>query len=159
MKKLFGLVLLIAVTAVAFAAGTSSSTKIIAIVGEQVAVTGDLPESTVIDTASDNADLGSVTIKANTNGTWQITVHSVNGGYMLGQTQNMQYPYTVALINDANAQVLLQGSLASDLVATLTGAGTYAFRLKAFYQPAASIVPALAADTYLDTVIITVSML
>jgi len=146
MKKLF-----LPLSAPVFAVGSNSSTQIIAVVGASVAVTGDLPASKTIDVTATQAPIGSVTITSNTTGSWTITVHSNNGGYMKGEALEGHYNYTVSIASIANQ------SLSSDRVATITGTGVLEYPLTVYYTPAASVVPTLAADTYKDTITITVA--
>ena len=137
-----------------FAAGNTSSTQIIAVVGASVAVTGDLPTTTTIDVAATEAALGSVTITSNTTGSWTITVSSAHAGKMVGETLAGEYPYTVSIAS--LNKVSLSASLATR-TATVTGTGVLSYPLKAFYSTAASL--SLAADTYKDTITITVATL
>lgn len=152
MKKfvLFAIVALLASTPI-FALGNTSSTQIVAIVGASVGVTGDLPATTTIDVTATQASLGSVTIKSNITGTWTITVHSLNGGYMKGDSLSNHYDYTVSIASINNL------SLSADRIATITGTGELTYPLTAYYATASSL--ALAADTYKDTITITVAAL
>ncbi len=152
MKKfvLFAIVALLASTPV-FSAGNTSSTQIIAVVGASVGVTGDLPATTTIDVTATQASLGSVTITSNTTGSWTITVHSLNGGYMKGESLSNHYDYTVSIASINNL------SLSADRTATITGTGVLNYPLTAYYATASSL--GLAADTYKDTITITVATL
>ncbi|HWR12111.1 MAG TPA: hypothetical protein VN445_09830 [Rectinemataceae bacterium] len=152
MKKfvLLSMVLLLASVS-AFAAGSTSSTQIIAVVGASVAVTGDLPATTTVDVTATQASLGSVTITSNTTGSWTITVHSLNGGYMKGESLSNHYPFTVSIASISNQ------SLSADRTATVTGTGVLNYPLTAYYSTASSL--GLAADTYKDTITITVATL
>lgn len=152
MKK-YAFLLLVAFLAISptFAVGNSSSTQIIAVVGASVAVTTDLPASTSIDVTQTQSDLGSVVIKSNTTGSWTITVTSLNAGNMKGESTSTNYPYTVSIASIVNQ------SLSSPRTATITGTGTLTYPLTAFYATAASL--NLAADTYKDTITVTVATL
>lgn len=153
MKKfaLLSMVLLLASVS-AFAAGSTSSTQIIAIVGSNVAVTGDLPATSTVDVAATSANLGSVIITSNISGSWTITVSSANLGHMEGETLGGDYPYTVSIAS------LDKVSLTSSRSATVTtGVGATSYTLTAYYTPAATL--GLAADTYKDTITIAVAAL
>jgi hypothetical protein len=155
MKKLcIALSMLAVITAVPVFAADTSSTQIVAIVGKSVSITGTLPTSTSIDVTATSTGLGTVTIVSNTTGSWKITITSTNGGYMLGDASASHYLYTVDF-----GTVLTGVSLASPQVVTVTGTGTLTYALKANYTPAATYTPTLVADTYRDSIMISVAAL
>lgn len=135
----------------AFAAGSSSSTQIVAIVGASVAVTGDLPSSTTIDVSQTTANLGTIRITSNTTGSWTITVSSAKAGKMIGETLLGEYPYTISLGTILNAVSLSTPKVAN--ISSVTGVIDYVLTVQ--YATAASL--NLAADTYKDTITVTVA--
>ncbi len=156
MKKfvLFAIVALLA--AVPVLADDSSSTEIIAIVGENVVISADLPSTTTIDVTLTQAALGTLTVVSNTASAWNIEVSSLHGGHMEGDSTGADYGYTVSLQAPGGTYVLDQVSLSSAQSRAVTpGIGSFVYTLTAQYATAASL--GLAADIYRDTITIEVS--
>lgn len=159
MKK-FALAALVAllISAPAFAVGSSSTTQIVAIVGNTVTVTGALPASTGIDVTATSASLGSITILSNTAGNWQISVSSTHNGVMVGDNLAGNYPYKITLAPSSGSAIFTNQSIGTGLSTTLTtGIGSVTYNLTALYATASSL--SLAADTYRDAITVTVTAL
>lgn len=157
MKK-FALAALVAllVSVPAFAAGSSSTTQIIAIVGNTVSITSALPTSTTIDVTATSSAIGSLTITSNTTGNWSISVTSANNGNMKGDNTAGLYPYKITLAPSTGAAIFENQSIGTGLSTTLTtGVGAVTYNLTALYSTASSL--GLAADTYRDSVTVTVA--
>jgi len=159
MKKLSIALLLVSVIAVVPAFANSSSTEIIAQIGNIATITTALPTQKTIDVTSSSTDIGTMTIQSSTTGTWNVTLHSAYGGFMKGDTYSEHYAYTVTLkITSPTTVTLLDAaSLGSDKTGSYTGSGTFNLSLTANYTPAASLSPLLSPDTYRDTITITVT--
>lgn len=141
-----------------FAAGSSSTTQLIAIVGNTVTVTGALPASKTIDVTATSSAIGSITISSNTAGNWTISVTSTNNGNMKGDSTAALYPYKITLAPSSGTAIFENQSIGAGLSTTLTtGVGSVTYNLSALYATASSL--GLAADTYRDAVTITVAAL
>lgn len=150
MKKwILALFVVVAFIASLPAQSSSSSTQIIAIVGVTDVISGKLPATTIIDVNLTQTPLGSISINANVGGSWTLTLHSANGGKMIGVATKSEYPYTVSIAS------IDKRSLSADRSITVTGSGMKNYPLTAHYSPAATL--GLAADTYKDTITITVT--
>lgn len=159
MKK-FALAVLVAlmVSVPAFAAGSSSTTQIIAVVGNTVTITSALPTSTTIDVAGTSSSIGSLTITSNTTGNWSISVTSTHSGNMVGDNTAGLYPYKITLAPSTGTAIFENQSIGTGLSTTLTtGVGAVTYNLTALYSTASSL--GLAADTYRDSVTVTVAAL
>jgi hypothetical protein len=159
MKK-FVLIALVAIVASVpvFASGSSSSTQIVAIVGNTVTITSALTPSTTIDVTSTSASIGSISITSNTAGNWSISVTSAHNGKMIGDNLSGEYPYKITLAPSTGSAIFENQSIGSGLTTTLTtGIGAVTYNLTALYSTASSL--SLAADTYRDTITITVAAL
>lgn len=159
MKK-FALAALVAllVSVPAFAAGSSSTTQIIAIVGNTVTITSALPTSATVDVAATSASIGSITITSNTSGNWTISVTSAHSGNMVGDSTAANYPYKITLAPSTGTAIFENQSIGTGLTTTLTtGVGAVTYNLTALYSTASSL--GLAADTYRDSVTISVAAL
>ena len=159
MKK-FALLAIVAllVSAPAFAVGGSSTTQLVAIVGNTVTITGALPASKTIDVTATSSEIGSLTITSNTAGNWSISVTSTNNGNMKGDNTAALYPYKITLAPSVGLAIFSNQSIGVGLSTTLTtGVGAVTYNLSALYATATSL--GLAADTYRDSVTITVAAL
>ena len=156
MKK-FALLAIVAllVSAPVFAVGSSSTTQLVAVVGNTVTITGALPTSKTIDVTATSSEIGSLTITSNTAGNWRISVASTNSGNMKGDNTAALYPYKITLAPSAGTAIFENQSIGAGLTTTLTtGVGAVTYNLTALYATADSL--GLAADTYRDSITVTV---
>jgi len=159
MKKFLAILPLVAIVAAipAFAAN-STTTEIIAVVGKTVAITGGLEPTKTIDVTATSTLIGSITIRSNTSGNWTISVTSVNQGVMKGDTTSANYPYRITLAPSSGTPIFENQSIGAGLSTTLTtGIGNITYTLTALYDTAESL--GLAADTYRDSITLTVAAL
>jgi len=149
MKKFVVLMLLVVVvTATAFSADLVISATVAASVSVSVANTNAVP-LTLTTAGAQTKKVGEATFSSNTTG-WTVSVSSLNNGVLLGGAgASVAYTLQIADIMGTStalttavktfSQTLKMNALVKDVSITYTG------------------VPTLAADTYSDTVTITVS--
>ncbi|MFZ2636856.1 MAG: hypothetical protein WAZ99_03580 [Rectinemataceae bacterium] len=157
MKK-FTLIAIFAVLgAVSVFAASTSTINIVATVGSTLSLTSTVPTTAInLDVVGGSStSLGNITVFSNSPGNWKITVHSVNGGKMVGETVGNTgvYPYLFVFGTEGAKD------LASDYVLAktgTTGSSGITYALSITYANYATLNPTVQADTYSDTITVTI---